>query len=141
MDIVKTTNDVGSKLEKKIETGLEKTKELFTNVASHLPFANFGKKNNDVYAIEVDLPGVKKKDIEIKVEDSYLGINALRHMKKEVKEEDYYLLSSHFGQISRTFALPEGINKDSIKANFEDGRLYIEIEKEESKKAKVIHIK
>jgi HSP20 family protein len=141
MDIVKSTNDISSKIEEKFEKGLEKTKEIFTNVASHLPFANFGKKNSDVYNIEVDLPGVKKEDIELKVEDKYLQINAIRHMKKEVKEEDYYLLSSHFGKISRVFVLPEGINKDSIKAKFEDGRLYIEIEKEESKKAKVISIK
>jgi len=62
-------------------------------------------------------------------------------MKKEVSEDDYYLLSSHFGQISRVFALPEGINKDKVSANFEDGRLYVSIEKEESKKAKVISIK
>ncbi len=141
MDIVKSTNNIGSKLEKTIETGLEKTKEIFTNVASHLPFANFGKKNSDTYKIEVDLPGVKKEDIELKIEDNYLRVSAVRHMKKEVKEGDYYLLTSHFGQISRVFALPEGINKDSVSAKLEDGRLYIEVEKEESKKAKLISIK
>ncbi len=136
MDIVKSTNEIGSK----IEDALSKTKEVFTNVVSHLPFANFGKKNSDVYRIEVDLPGVKKEDIELKVEDKYLQVSAVRHMKKEVKEEDYYLLTSQFGKISRVFVLPEGINKDSIKAKFEDGRLYIELEKEESRKAKVISI-
>ncbi len=140
MDIVKSTNEIGSKIEKTFESGIEKTKELFTNVASHLPFANFGKKSSDIYSIEVDLPGVKKKDIELKIEDNYIRVSAIRHMKKEVKEDDYYMLSSHFGQISRVFALPEGINKDSVKANFEDGRLYITIEKEESKKAKLISI-
>lgn len=59
-------------------------------------------------------------------------------MKKEVTEDDYYLLSSHFGEISRVFTLPEGINKDKVSANFEDGRLYISIEKEESKKLKLL---
>jgi len=141
MDIVKSTNDLGTKLEKTFETGLEKTKEIFTNVASHLPFANLGKKSSDVYSIEVDLPGVKKEDIELKIEDNYLRVSAIRHMKKEVKQGDYYLLSSHFGEISRLFALPEGINKESVEANFEDGRLYISIDKDESKKAKLISIK
>jgi HSP20 family protein len=141
MDIVKSTNDLSAKIEKTFETGVEKTKEIFTNVASYLPFANLGKKSSDVYSIEIDLPGVKKENIELKIEDSYLRVNAVRYMKKEVKEKDYYLLNSHFGEISRVFALPEGINKDRITANFEDGRLYIDIEKEESKKAKLISIK
>lgn len=140
MDIVKSTHNIGSKLEKGLETGLEKTKEMFTNVASHLPLANFGKKNSDIYSIEVDLPGVKKGDIELKVEDNYLRVSAIRKMKQEVSEDDYYFLSSHFGQISRVFALPEGINKDKVSAKFEDGRLYVSIEKEESKKAKVISV-
>ena len=141
MDIVKSSHEIGSKLEKTFEAGLEKTKELFSNVASYLPFANFGKKSDDVYTIEVDLPGVKKEDIELKIEDNYLRVSAVRHMKKEVKEDDYFFLGSYFGQISRVFALPDDINKDSIEANLEDGRLYITMEKEESKKAKLISIK
>ena len=141
MDILESTNDLSAKIEKTFETGVEKTKEIFTNVASYLPFANLGKKSSDVYSIEIDLPGVKKENIELKIEDNYLRVNAVRYMKKEVKEKDYYLLNSHFGEISRVFALPEGINKDRITANFEDGRLYIDIEKEESKKAKLISIK
>lgn len=141
MDIEKSSNELGSKIEKTFETGVEKTKELFSNVVSHLPFANFGKKSSDVYTIEVDLPGVRKEDIDLKIENGYLQVNATRHMKKEVKEDDYYLLNSSFGQISRVFALPDGINKDSVEANLEDGRLYVNIEKEESKKAKVISIK
>jgi len=141
MSIVKSAQNVGSKLEKSLENGVERTKEVFTNVASHLPFANLAKKDSDTFKIEVDLPGVDKKDIDVKIEDNQLVISATRHMKKEVNEEDYYMLESYFGEISRVFVLPEGINKDKIDAKFEDGRLYIELEKVESKKAKSISIK
>ncbi len=141
MDIVESTKKVGTNIEKSLENGLQKTKEIFTNVASHLPFANLAKKDSDAFRIEVDLPGVNKKDIEIKVEDNLLRVSAVRHMKKEVKEEDYYMMGSYFGEISRVFALPEDIDKEKIDAKFEDGRLYITLEKVEAKKAKSIAVK
>ncbi len=137
MDIVKSSNDITSK----VENAFSKTKEVFTNVVSHLPFANIGKKDSNTYSIEVDLPGVRKEDIELKIEDGYLRVSAKREFKKEVKEEDYYMIGSYFGEISRVFALPEDIDKNKINAKFEDGRLYISLEKEESKKAKTIKIK
>ncbi len=141
MDIVKKAKEVGTQVEEKIEHGLEVTKEALSNVASHLPFANLAKKGNDIFAVEIDLPGVKKEDIDLKIEDNRLIVNAKREMKKEVKREDYYLCESNFGHISRVFVLPEGIDKDKIDAKLEDGRLYIRLEKEESKKAKSIAVK
>ncbi len=141
MDVVKSTKEVGKNLEKSIENGLEKTKEVLTNVASHLPFANLAKRKDDKFSIEVDLPGVDKKDIEIKVEDNLLRVNAVRKMKKEVKKKDYYTMESYFGEISRVFALPEDIDKDKIDAQYKNGRLYITLDKVESKKAKSIEVK
>ena len=141
MDIVESTKKVGTNIEKSLENGLQKTKEIFTNVASHLPFANLAKKDSDAFRIEVDLPGVDKKDIEIKAEDNLLRVSAVRHMKKEIKEEDYNMMGSYFGEISRVFALPEDIDKEKIDAKFEDGRLYITLEKVEAKKAKSIAVK
>jgi HSP20 family protein len=62
-------------------------------------------------------------------------------MKNEVKKEDYYLCETNFGLISRSFVLPEGIDKEKVDAKYEDGRLYITLEKEESRKAKSIAVK
>ncbi len=140
MDVVKTTKDVVEKVEDKVENGLEVLKDTFNNLASHMPFANLAKKSNDTFVIEVDLPGVKKEDIDIKVEDDYLTVTAVRKFKNELKEDDYYLCESDFGLISRSFALSENIDRDSINAKFENGRLTITLEKIESKKAKSISI-
>ena len=128
-------------LEEAVEKGAEVAKETFANVASHLPFANLAKKGSDAFVIEIDLPGVKKEDIELSVEDKILTVKAIRKMKKEVKEEDYYLFESNFGLISRSFVLPEGIDPNTIDASYEDGRLRITLEKEESRKAKSIAVK
>ncbi len=141
MDVVKTAKEVANTVEEKVEKGVEVAKETFANVASHLPFANLARKGSDAFSIEVDLPGVKKEDIELQVEDNILTVKAVRKMKNEVKKEDYYLCESNFGLISRSFVLPEGIDKEKINATYEDGRLYITLEKEESRKAKSIAVK
>ena len=140
MDVVKKTKDIAHKVEEKVEQGLEVAKETFANVASHLPFANLAKRDSDTFEIEVDLPGVEKKDIELKVEDNILTVKAVRRFKNHVKRDDYYLCESNFGMISRSFVLPDGIDKDKIEAKYEDGRLYIKLEKEESKKSKSITV-
>ena len=140
MDVVKTTKDVVEKVEDKVEKGLEVVKETFSNVASHLPFANLAKKDSDSFVVEVDLPGVKKEDIELKVEDDYLTVTAVRKYKNEIKEEDYYLKESSFGVISRSFVLSDNIDRDNISAKYENGRLYLTLEKLPSKKAKSINI-
>ncbi len=141
MDVVKTAKEVANTVEEKVEKGLEVAKETFANVASHLPLANLAKKGSDGFEIEIDLPGVKKEDIELQVEDNILTVKAVRKMKNEVNKEDYYLMESSFGLISRSFMLPEGIDKDKINAKYEDGRLYISLEKEEARKAKSISVK
>ena len=140
MDIKKTSKELAEKVEEKAEKGLEVVKDTFNNVASHLPLANLAKHHNDTFTIEVDLPGVKKEDIQLKVEDDYLTVTAVRKFKNEVKEDDYYLCESDFGVISRSFILPDNVDRDKIQAKFEDGRLYLTLEKLESKKTKNISI-
>jgi len=140
-NIVNKTKEIANTVEEKVEHGLEVAKETFANVASHLPLANLAKKGSDEFVIEVDLPGVEKKDIELKIEDNILIVKATRKMKNEVKKDDYYLLESNFGYISRSFVLPEGIDTSKVDAEFKNGRLTIRLEKEESRKAKNIAVK
>jgi len=141
MELVNTAKEIGKNVEETIEHGIEVAKDTFANVASHLPFANLAKKGNDGFKIEIDLPGVKKEDIELQIEDNILTIKAVRKMKNEVKKEDYYLCESNFGMISRSFVLPEGIDTSKVDAKYEEGRLYVNLEKEESRKAKSISVK
>ena len=141
MDIVKSSKKFVDKVEEKVEKGLEVVKDTFDNVARHLPFANLAKHSDETFSIEVDLPGVKKEDIEIKIQNGYLSVNAQRRYKNEIKKDDYYLCESSFGMFSRSFALSDNINKDKVDAQYKDGRLYITLEKVESKKAKKIDIK
>ncbi len=124
-----------------VEMG-NKFKEVFSNVARHLPLANLSKNRaKDSFHIEIDLPGVKKEDINVSVEGDYLIVTAERKLQKEVKKEDYYLMESAFGKYARSFYLPEDIDKDSINAHYENGRLSIDFEKVASKKRRDIAVK
>ena len=141
MSIIEKTKKVGSEIEESLEKGYEKSKEVLSNVASHLPFANLAKKKNGDFHVEVDLPGVKKEDIEVKIDNNILTVSGERKMKKEVKEKDYYLMESSFGKIERSFVLPKGIDQEKISAEYKDGRLIIDLQKEERLKPKKVEVK
>ncbi|WP_457607701.1 Hsp20/alpha crystallin family protein [Nitratifractor sp.] len=134
------------KVERKVEEGVVETgkrlKEVFSNVASHLPLANLSRnREKDNFTIEIDLPGVKKEDINVSIEGDYLTVTAERKLREEVKEDDYYLMESAFGKYTRSFYLPEDIDRDSIEAHYEDGRLTITFEKVAAKKRRDIAVK
>jgi HSP20 family protein len=141
MSILEKTKNIGTELESGLEKGYKKSKELLKNVASHLPFTNFAKDKTGDFHLEVDLPGVKKKDIDVRVENNVLIVSAQREMKKEVDKDDYYLLESSFGKIERFFTLPDDIDTDRISADYKNGRLLIDLEKKENERSKAIEIK
>jgi len=86
------------------------------------------------YHVEVDLPGMKKEDIDIKVEDNTLVISGERKIKEEIKEENYYKIESKFGSFSRSFTLPEDADIEKIHAESQDGVLEVVVPKLEVQK-------
>ena len=96
------------------------------------------------YHVEVDLPGMKKEDINIQVEDNTLVISGERKVKEEIKEEDYYKVESSFGTFSRSFSLPDDADIENIHAESEDGVLEVivpKLEVQKVEKTKKIEIK
>ena len=88
------------------------------------------REGDDAYYVDVDLPGVKKEDVEISVDENVLTIKGKRETKEEVKEENYYRIESKYGTFSRSFTLPEKVDVENIKASSEDGVLEIVIPKQ-----------
>ena len=111
-------------------------------VSSFVPVVNT-REGEFAYHVELDLPGIKKEDIEITTEDNTLTISGERKLKQEVKEEDYYKVESLYGKFSRSFTLPEKIDVENIHAESNDGVLEVIIPKlkEEDSKPKKIEIK
>jgi len=102
---------------------------------------NLGR--TDVYekdkglVFETELPGVKKDEISIKVEDDQLTISGEVKRNEEIDREDYFRIGRQYGRFQRCFPLPaDSIEKDKIKARFEDGILVVTAPMKESIKQK-----
>jgi HSP20 family protein len=102
----------------------EQTKEVFDFV----PAVNT-REGKEAYHIDIDLPGIKKEDVEISVDKNILTISGKREVKNEVKEDDYYRVESKYGTFKRSFTLPEKVDVENIRAASEDGVLEIIIPK------------
>ena len=87
------------------------------------------RETEEAYHIEVELPGVKKEDVEIQVDGNVLTISGERKVRQEVKEEDYHRIESRYGSFSRSFTLPEKVDIANIQAEFENGVLEVVIPK------------
>jgi len=141
MEMTKNVKNIGSEIEQGVKVVGKKVSEAFDNLASHLPFANLAKKENAAFHIEVDLPGVTKEDIDLRVEDDILVVSAVRYYKNELNNDSYYICESSFGKVERRFTLPENIDTQNVSASFNDGRLEIELQKTKKAKPKSIAIK
>jgi len=87
------------------------------------------REGDDAYYIEVDLPGVKKEDINIDVDDNTLTISGERKIKEEHKEDNFYKVESVYGKFERAFSLPEDVDTEKIEAEHKNGVLEIKIPK------------
>lgn len=94
------------------------------------------KEKDGSYVLDIDLPGFKKEDIKIELNDGYLTVNASRNYENEEKPEDgKYIRRERFcGSCSRTFYAGDAVKPEDIKAKFENGILTVTLPKEEPKK-------
>ena len=93
------------------------------------------------YYIEVELAGVAKDGIDLKVDNNILSITAQRESKKDTEGETYHKKESSYGKFQRSFTLPNDADSDKIEADSNDGLLEIKIPKKETSSAKSIKIK
>ena len=99
-----------------------------TNVVDFNPSVNT-REGKEAYHIELDLPGIKKEDIDLDIQNNTLTISGKRELKEQTNKEDYYKVESAYGSFYRSFTLPENIDIENIKANSKNGVLEITIPK------------
>jgi len=81
--------------------------------------------------IEAELPGMKKEDVKVTIEDGVLMIRGERKQETEEKKKNYHRVERVYGSFSRAFTLGENIDKDNIEAKYEDGVLHLTLPKVE----------
>ncbi len=101
--------------------------------------ADIWEEENKIKA-KIDLPGIDKKDIEIKVHDNLIEITAQK--KNETKQEgkDFFKYERSFAGYYKAFTLPHKVNENQIDAKYENGVLEITAQKTE-KETKRIEVK
>jgi HSP20 family protein len=96
--------------------------------------------NDDQFIVRADLPGLSENDVKIEVENDVLTISGQRKSEHEHKGEGSYRVERSFGSFSRSLTLPEGVDAEAIKANFENGVLEVQIPKPEQAKPRKVQI-
>ncbi len=92
------------------------------------------------YKLLAELPGMKKEDVKITVENGYLTLSGERKHEAEKEEQNIHISERVYGKFERSFKLPEEVKADGIKAKYEDGVLKVEIPKSEKAKPKEIAV-
>lgn len=86
------------------------------------------------YILEAEIPGVKKEDIAIDIDNDVLKITVDEKEDYEEKSHNFIRRERRFGTMSRSFAIPD-IDIDNVKAEFIDGILILSLPKFESSEA------
>jgi len=83
------------------------------------------------FVLELAVPGMKKEDFKINLENQVLTISKEEKEEKEEKKENYSRREFYFNSFSRSFSLPKIVVADKIKADYKDGILMLSLPKDE----------
>ena len=93
------------------------------------------RETDSGYEVDIDLPGFKKDEIDVQLDNGYLSISAAKGLDKEEKDNEgkYIRKERYAGSMSRSFYVGDAITEDDIKAKYESGILRLSIPKKEAK--------
>jgi len=98
----------------------------------------YDDKDNLVVTLEV--PGMKKEDIEISLQDGMLTVSGERKDEREQTEGQAFRSERYFGKFQRSLSLPTAVDANKVKASYKDGILTIRLPKAEEAKPKQISV-
>ena len=110
---------------------------LYGKNASRMMKTDVHETENE-YELAIDLPGFKKDDVKVSLENGYLTIQAAKGLDKDEQEKKtgkYIRRERYAGTCARSFYVGDGITQDEIKGNFKHGILRLTIPKKEAKPA------
>jgi HSP20 family protein len=91
--------------------------------------------------IKAELPGLDKKDIDLRVENNTLTIRGERKRQTDVKDESYHRVERIHGTFSRSFSLPQTVDAGRVSADYKDGVLTVVLPVKEEAKPRQIQVK
>ena len=97
-------------------------------------------ENKDSFSIRVELPGMKREDIEVSLQDGALVISGERKEEKVAEGTEVHRQERFYGRFSRALTLPSAVAGDKVKAQYKDGILTVTLPKAEEAKPKAITV-
>ena len=110
-------------------------KKLYGKHAAHMMKTDVHEHDTG-YEIDIDLPGFKKDEIQLSLENGYLLVEASNGMYKDEKDKKGKLIRQerYAGAMQRSFYVGEEVTEEDIKAKYEDGVLKLSVPKKETPK-------
>ena len=102
------------------------TDEAAPPAASWLPAAE-GRIENGTYVIQLALPGVDPKDVEVSLMDNVLTVKGEHKADHDTAGKDYFVREVAYGAFQRSFALPEGVDAAKVEAKYANGMLEVRV--------------
>src|SRR5437868_12179891 len=90
--------------------------------------------------LKVEVPGIDEKDIDVRIEDNTLTVHGERKMEKEEREENFRRIERQYGSFTRSFTLPNSVDRGQVSADYEKGVLTIKLAKRAEAKPKQIKV-
>ena len=109
-------------------------KVLYGKHASNLMKTDV-KETDSGYEVDIDLPGFKKDEIQMQLENGYLTVSAAKGLNKDEKNEDgrYVRRERYAGSVSRSFYVGENVTEKDIHPKYENGILSFKMPKDDKK--------
>lgn len=111
------------------------TRPLYGKRAANMMKTDVRQTENS-YELDIDLPGFKKDEITVQLDNGYLNITAAKGLDKDEEKKDgqYIRRERYAGSMSRTFYVGDTLTQNDIHAKFEDGILKLSVPKQEPAK-------
>ena len=92
------------------------------------------RETDNSYELDIDLPGFKKDEIKVELDNGYLSISAAKGLDKDEEKKDgkYIRRERYAGAMNRTFYVGDNLTQQDIQAKFEDGILKLSIPKKDA---------
>jgi len=121
------------------ETFLPLKAEPFS-IAAWSPSCDIYETGTEI-VVKAEIPGVKKEDIKLSMQDNVLTLSGERKFEEETKKENYVRVERGYGSFMRSFTLPPSVDSKKISAEFKDGLLEVKLPKFEEARPKEVEIK
>ena len=112
---------------------------LEPNLRPWTPLVDITETENEM-ALTMDVPGVELKDIDIRLENNTLTIKGERKFDQENKGKGYHRIERSYGSFARSFTLPNTLDTEQVRADYNNGVLTVLIAKKEVAKPRSIKV-